>query len=85
MVTYDREFVSLLNVETKQAWGVLLLPEQPGSHADILQRLFGGKLVFRPSIERAAMIELVGKNRFLLDVSLDDPLLSVFCGCRWVS
>lgn len=85
LVTADREFVPFLNIETMQAWGILLMPEEVGTHADILKRMFRGRLVFRPSAERAAMIELVGQNRFLLDVSFDEPALTLFCSCRWAS
>jgi hypothetical protein len=84
LITADREFVPLLSVETKQPWGLLLLPRQPESHGDVLQRLFAGRIVFRPSVERSAMIEMIGQNRFLLDFSLDDPSLNVFCSCKWV-
>src|SRR5215813_8667428 len=40
LVTADREFVSLLGVETKQVWGVLLLPDQSASHSEVLRRVF---------------------------------------------
>ena len=61
------------------------LPEPTTIAAETLRRMFAGKVVVTSSVERAAMIELVGQNRFLLDISLDEPLLSVFCDCRWIS
>jgi hypothetical protein len=85
LVTADREFTLLLTVETKQVWGVLLLPDDPACHAEVLRRVLEGRLVFRPSVEPTAMVEIIAQNRFLLDVSRGDPLLSVFCGCRWAS
>jgi hypothetical protein len=85
LVTADREFVALLDIDIKQIWAILLLPQQPDTHLDILQRLFAGRLVFKPSVEKSAMIEMIGENRFVLDVSLADPSLRVSCRCRWVS
>ena len=64
--------------------GFILLPEKEPTQLDVFRRLFAGTLVFRPAVERMAMIEHAGRNRLLLDMRQDQPVLSIFCSCRWL-
>lgn len=85
LVTANAEYASLLSLDRKTSWGVLLLPNNEAVQLDIVRRLFVGNLVFRPSVERIAMLEYARRNRLLLDMRHDQPILSVFCDCRWLS
>jgi predicted nuclease of predicted toxin-antitoxin system len=84
LVTADSEYASLLSVDVKASWGVILLPNKEPTQLEVFHQLFAEKLVFKPAVERMAMIEYAGRNRLLLDMRHDQPVLSVFCSCRWL-
>jgi predicted nuclease of predicted toxin-antitoxin system len=84
LVTANSEYASLLSLDAKAPSGVILLPEKEPNQLDIFRRLFAETLVFRPAVERMAMIEHAGRNRLLLDMRQGQPVMSIFCSCRWL-
>jgi len=84
LVTADGEYALLLNADGKEPWGVVLLPQDGTTHLNILRRLAAGRLVFRPSGERGAMLEYARHNRLLLDIRHNPPTVTVHSSCRWL-
>jgi len=85
LVTVDFEYVPLLGGDSKSSWGVILLPSDETMQTERLHRLFRGKLVFRPAVDRMGIFEYVRLNRLLLDIRLTPPVITVHCDCRWLS
>ena len=85
LVTADPAFVSMLIQDSKSSWGILLLPASKAVQLDVVRRLFDGTLAIRPSVERMAMVEYVGRNRLLIDMRYEEPVIGVFSDCRWTS
>jgi hypothetical protein len=85
LVTADPAFVSLLIQDSKSSWGILLMPASKAVQLDVVRRLFAGTLAIRPSVERMALVEYVGRNRVLVDTRYEEPVVGVFSDCRWTS
>lgn len=83
LVTVDSEYVLLLVTDTQAAWGVILLPQAETSQIDVLRRLLAGSLHFRPPTERTSVTEYIRRNRLLLDIRRDPPILSLYFNCCW--
>jgi hypothetical protein len=68
LVTADAACTSLLIHDHKSSWGILLLSANKAVQLDVVRRIFAGTLAIRPSVERMAMVEYVGRNRLLVDM-----------------
>lgn len=84
LVTADPAYSSLLIHDRKSSWGILLLPANKAVQLDLVRRFFAGSLAIRPSVERMAMVEYVGRNRLLVDMRYEEPVVGVFSDCRWI-
>jgi hypothetical protein len=85
LITADPAYVSLLIQDSKSSWGILLLPASKAVQVNVVRRLFAGTLAIRPSVERMAMVEYVSRNRLLVDMRYEEPVIGVFTDCRWTS
>jgi hypothetical protein len=85
LATADSAYVPLLSLSHKTSWGVLLLPDNESAQLNVVRRLFAGNLAFRPSVERMAMVDYASRNRLLVDMRHDEPVVSIFSDCRWLS
>lgn len=84
LVTADPEIAQLLGLDSKAPWGVLLLSNIESDQIELLRRFFTGKLSVRPSVERMTMVEYAARHRVLVDLRHRQPVLGIFCSCRWI-
>jgi hypothetical protein len=84
LLSVDNSVIPLLISETDAPWGAVLLPASGDAHVSILQRLSANELAARPSIEAHIMVEHVRQSRLFLDLRPNNPIISVFCNCRWI-
>lgn len=62
---------------------LILLPSEVKAQRQVLLRLSGGHLTFRPTRENTDIIEYARRNRMLLDLRSDPPALTLHAKCRW--
>jgi hypothetical protein len=83
LITINEDVIPMLTSETDAPWGAILLPNSKDAQVSILRRLLADELVARPSIDVKIMVEHVRRNRLFLDLRPGNPVISVFCSCRW--
>ena len=84
LLTANDSVIPLLTSEADAPWGAVLLPDSEDAQIKVLRRLSADELVARPSIEAQIMVEHIRRNRLFLDLRPHNPIISVFCSCRWV-
>jgi transcriptional regulator of heat shock response len=84
LLTSDDAVISLLSSESEAPWGAVLLPNNEDAQVNVLRRLSRDELSTRPSIDPRILVEHVRRNRLFLDLRPRDPIISVFCNCRWM-
>lgn len=85
LVTFDEEYTSVLRIDVKGAWGVILLPTDIESQIRLWHKMASGNLTFRPTNEITDLVEYAKRNRMLLDIRHDPPILTLHSECRWTS
>jgi hypothetical protein len=85
LVTSDEEYTSVLRIDVKGAWGIILLPRDLESRTRLWSKMSSGNLTFRPTNETIGLIEYARRNRMLLDIRQDPPILTLHSDCRWLS
>jgi hypothetical protein len=85
LVTCDEEYTSALRIDVKGAWGIILLPRDVESQARLWRKMSSGNLTFRPTNETTDLIEYARRNRMLLDIRQDPPILTLHSDCRWLT
>ena len=85
LMTSDEEYTSVLRIDVKGAWGIILLPRDLESQTRLWSKMSSGNLTFRPTNETIDLIEYARRNRMLLDIRQDPPILTLHSDCRWLS
>jgi hypothetical protein len=85
LVTCNEEYTSALRLDVKGAWGIILLPSDMESQIRLWRKMASGNLTFRPTSESTDLVEYAKRNRMLLDIRHDPPVLTLHSECRWTS
>lgn len=85
LVTCDEDYTSPLRIDARGAWGVILLPSDVESQIRHWRRMASGDLTFLPTNETMDLVEYARRNRMLLDIRNDPPILTFHSQCRWIS
>ncbi len=84
LVTCDEEYTSALRIDVRGPWGIILLPSDVEPQIRAWRKMSSGSLTFRPTKEGTDLIEYARRNRMLLDIRHDPPILTLHSHCRWV-
>ena len=85
LVISDEGYTSVLRIDVKVVWGVILLPRDVESQTQLWRKMSSGNLTFRPTNETVDLVEYAKRNRMLLDIRQDPPILTLHSDCRWLS
>lgn len=85
LVTCDEEYASALRIDGRGTWGMILLPSDFESQLRVWRRMSSGSLTFRPTNESMDLVEYARRNRILLDIRHDPPILTLHSDCRWMN
>lgn len=83
-MTCDEEYTSALRIDVRGPWGIILLPSDVEPQIRAWRKMSSGSLTFRPTKEGTDLIEYARRNRMLLDIRHDPPILTLHSHCRWV-
>jgi hypothetical protein len=83
LITSNDAYVAALRENSTASWGVILLPDELKAQRDAMARFSAGNLTFRPTRENTDIIEYARRNRTLLDLRADPPILTVHSTCKW--
>jgi hypothetical protein len=85
LVTCDEEYASELRIDARGVWGIILLPSEVESQIRLWRKMASGNLTFRPTDDGTDLVEYARRNRMLLDIRHDPPILTLQSECRWTN
>lgn len=85
LVTSNEEYTPALRVDARGTWGIILLPTDVESQIRLWRKMASGNLTFRPTNESTDLVEYARRNRMLLDIRHDPPILTLHSECRWTN